>query len=152
MPAPQGHNLAERPVLLKTSVEGIFPLYARAPMRSLHQYWGWTAVVIDGLVGVWGLALAWRGSEPARPFWVGVAIATIAMIGQVGVGVWLIAAEGHEPGDQHVFYGLVIAFVFAFAYIYRLQLSRRPGLFYGLLFLFVMGLGLRAITTLELDF
>lgn len=121
-------------------------------MRSLHQYWGWSAVVIAGLVGVWGLALAWRRLDPSRPFWVGIAIATIAMIGQVGLGVWLIVALEYEPGDQHVFYGLVIAFVLAFAYIYRIQLSRRPALFYGLLFLFVMGLGLRAITTLGLDF
>ena len=47
--------------------------------------------------------------------------------------------EGHPA-----FYGIVIAFTFAFAYIYRLQLEKRPELGYGVLLLFVMGLGLRA--------
>lgn len=43
-----------------------------------------------------------------------------------------------------LFYGIVIVFTFAFAYIYRIQLECRPELGYGLLLLFIMGLGLRA--------
>ena len=43
-----------------------------------------------------------------------------------------------------MFYGFLILFTFAFAYIYRAQLDRRPALYYGLLLLFVMGLGIRA--------
>ena len=51
----------------------------------------------------------------------------------------------YAPGNAfHVFYGVVIAVTFALAYVYRAQLDRRPMLAYGLLLLFVMGLGLRA--------
>lgn len=121
-------------------------------MRSLHELWGWWAVAIDGLVGVWGLALAWRQRPPSRWFWAGVGVATIVTLGQVVLGVVMIASEEYPVGDQHVFYGLVIAFAFGFAYIYRAQLAMRPALSYGVFFLFVMGLGLRAITTLGLDF
>jgi hypothetical protein len=121
-------------------------------MRSLHEYWGWSAVVIDGVVGVWGLALAWRQRPPPAWFWVGVVIAGAVMLGQVALGAVMTASGDYRAGDQHVFYGLVIAFTFAFAYIYRIQLGRRPALSYGAFFLFVMGLGLRAITTLGLDF
>jgi hypothetical protein len=43
-----------------------------------------------------------------------------------------------------VFYGVVIAITFSLAYVYRAQLARKPALGYGLLLLFVMGLGIRA--------
>ncbi len=121
-------------------------------MRAFHTYLGWSAVVVAGLVGLWGLTLAWARRAPGRLFGVGVALASAVTLTQVVLGVYLIAAVDLEAGDQHVFYGLVIAFVLAFAYIYRAQLGRRPALGYGLLFLFVMGLGLRAIATLRLDF
>lgn len=121
-------------------------------MRSLHEAWGWSTVVLTGIVGVWGVLLAWRRQDPGRAFWGGVAVATTATLVQVALGVYLVAGASAEVGDQHVFYGIVVAFVLAFAYIYRAQLRRRPALAYGLLFLFVMGLSLRAIATLTLDF
>lgn len=121
-------------------------------MRSLHEYWGWSAAAVTGLVGLWGVLLAWRRLDPSRGFWVGVAGATTVTLGQVGFGVYLIAGEGLTAGDQHVFYGITIAFVFAFAYIYRSQLARRPALYYGALLLFVMGLCLRTIATWATDF
>ncbi len=121
-------------------------------MRTLHQYWAWVAVAASAIVGVWGLILDRRRRDPPRPFWAGVAVASALMLAQVGLGVALTASRTLAPGDQHVFYGIVIAFVFAFAYIYRIQLARRPALAYGLLFLFVMGLGLRTIATFGIDF
>ena len=39
---------------------------------------------------------------------------------------------------------MVIAVTLSFAYIYRPTMAKRPALTYGLLLLFVMGLGLRA--------
>ena len=51
----------------------------------------------------------------------------------------------------HTFYGVVIAASFAVAYAYRAQIRTRPALGYGVLLLFVMGLGLRAIQTLPVD-
>ena len=63
---------------------------------------------------------------------------------QVGLG-FLAYNEGFRPQDDfHLFYGFVILFTLTFAYIYKSQLARRPALAYGLLLLFVMGLGLRA--------
>ena len=124
----------------------------RLRMTSLHEYWGWSAVTVTGIVGLWGLVLAWQGKDPSRPFWIGVAVATTVTLIQVGLGVYLVAGEGLVAGDQHVFYGFTIAFTFAFAYIYRSQMSRRPSLYYGALLLFVMGLALRSVTTAGVDF
>ncbi len=74
------------------------------------------------------------------------------MLAQVGLGVALLSTTELDPGDQHTFYGFVIAFTFSFAYIYRAQFRKRPALAYGLLLLFAMGLGLRGIATFGVNF
>lgn len=121
-------------------------------MGALHELAGWVTVVVSGIVGLWGVILAWRGADARRPFWVGVVLAVAMTVFQVLSGLYLVVGEGVEAGDQHVFYGLVIAFVLAFAYIYRPAMGRRPAFAYGLMLLFVMGLSLRAISTFGLDF
>jgi hypothetical protein len=47
---------------------------------------------------------------------------------------------------------VVVAFALAFAYIYRAQLAKRPALYWGLLLLFLMGLGIRGIMSFGKDF
>jgi uncharacterized membrane protein len=89
--------------------------------------------------------MARRRSVPRFFYW-GVGIAVVALLVQVTIGVWLYS-QGIDPGNQHVFYGVVIAVTFSFAYIYRAQFRKRPALYYGLLLLFSMGLGIRGIMT-----
>lgn len=112
-------------------------------MSAFHQAWFYVATLSTGLVGLWGVALAVaRRTPPAGYGWAtGVAIA--AMLLQVATGLWMYG-QGREPGGLHLFYGVVIVFTLAIAYVYRTQLARRPAVSYGALLLFVMGLGLRA--------
>lgn len=113
-------------------------------MLAFHQSWFWVAVVTTGTVGAWGLILGLTKRNAPRAFVYARWVAMAAMGIQVGAGL-ILYGRGIRPGNGfHVFYGIVIVFTFAFAYIYRLQLERRPELGYGLLLLFVMGLGLRA--------
>ncbi len=113
-------------------------------MLGFHQNWFYVAVVTTGLVGVWGVTLAALKREPTKPFRYATAVAAVVMLIQVGAGLWLWG-EGRRPGDGfHVFYGVVIVITFSLAYVYRSTMARRPALSYGLLMLFVMGLGLRA--------
>lgn len=113
-------------------------------MLTFHANWFYVAVISTGLVGLWGLALAIAKRAPGRSFAVARGAAIGAMLIQVAAGA-ILWQQGNRPGDGfHVFYGLVIAFTFTFAYVYRAQLARKPALGYGLLLLFVMGLGLRA--------
>lgn len=120
-------------------------------MSSFHTAWGQVAVWVNGLVGIWGVLLARRQSAPRVFYWaVGAAISV--MVSQVVLGVALMSAEEIDPGNQHVFYGVVIAATFAFAYIYRAQFRKRPALYYGLLLLFTMGLGIRGIMTFGVSF
>ena len=112
-------------------------------MLAFHQAWFYVATLSTGLVGVWGvgLSLARRTAPPAYAWATAGAIG--AMLVQVATGLWMYG-QGREPGGLHLFYGVVIVFTLAIAYVYRSQLARRPALSYGLLLLFVMGLGLRA--------
>jgi hypothetical protein len=120
-------------------------------VSSFHTAWAVIAIWINGIVGLWGVVMLNRQSVPKTFFWaVGVAIA--AMLLQVVVGVILMSAEEIDPGNQHVFYGVLIAVAFAFAYIYRAQFRNRPALSYGLLLLFAMGLGIRGMMTFGVSF
>ncbi len=113
-------------------------------MLAFHQSWFWVAVISTGVVGAWGLALGLLKRPAPQAFVYSRWVAMIAMGVQVAAGL-VLYGRGIRPGNGfHVFYGIVIVFTFAFAYIYRVQLDRRAELGYGLLLLFVMGLGLRA--------
>lgn len=116
-------------------------------MRAFHEQWVWVAVVSTGLVGLWGLTLAVMKRPIDRRFEAARAIAIVALLIQVAAGVVIYGQGNRASNGFHVFYGIVISFTLSFAYIYRSQLSRRPALSYGLLLLFVMGLGIRAWTT-----
>lgn len=121
-----------------------------ASVSSLHTTLGYIAVGTSGVVGLWGVLMAKREAVPVAFYWaVGVAIAGLLL--QVLLGA-VILSEGIDPGDQHVFYGVVIAVTFSFTYIYRSQFRQRPPLYYGLLLLFTMGLGIRGIMTFGQNF
>lgn len=115
---------------------------------QLHTTLGWWVAGATGLVGLWGVVLAIGRRPPGRAFHSMVGAAIVAMTGQVLLGLLALnLAATRAPGSQHIFYGVLVLFTFAFAYIYRATLRRRPALYIGLLLLFVMGLGIRGIQT-----
>jgi len=109
-----------------------------------HSHWVWVALVTTGVVGLWGLGLAVLRRKPGRAFGIAVVVAIGAMLIQVAAGVSLYVYGLRPLNGFHVFYGIVIAVTFSLAYVYRAQFARKPALWYGLLLLFVMGLGFRA--------
>ena len=111
---------------------------------EFHQSWFYVAVVSCGIVGLWGLVLAIAKWEPNRAFSIARAVAITAMLIQVGAGVYLYTQDVRPGNSFHVFYGVVIVVTLTLAYLYRSTMARRPALTYGLLLLFVMGLGIRA--------
>ena len=115
-----------------------------ASVLQFHQSWFWVAVVSTGVVGAWGLLLAITRKVPGRAFAIGRALAVVAILVQVAAGVYLYS-NGVRPGNSfHVFYGVVIVITLTLAYLYRSTMAKKPALTYGILLLFVMGLGFRA--------
>ena len=109
-----------------------------------HQQWFYVAVVSCGMVGAWGLALGLMKRDLNKAFVIARAVAIVAILVQVGAGV-VLYSNGIRPGNSfHVFYGVLIAITLTLAYLYRSTMARKPALAYGILLLFVMGLGLRA--------
>ena len=87
--------------------------------------------------------MARRTQVPPAFHWaVLVAISVLLLETILGMA---IGSGGINPGDQHVFYGVLIAVTFTFSYFYRAEFRKRPALYYGLLLLFTMGLGIRGI-------
>ena len=119
-------------------------------VSGFHQFWGYFSIALSGVVGLWGVLMAKRADTP-RVYLFAVYAAIAALVLQVVVGVY-VANTGIDPGNQHVFYGVVIAVTFTFVYIYRAQFRKRPTLYYGLLMLFSMGLGVRGVMTFGQSF
>jgi hypothetical protein len=120
-------------------------------LSGFHETWGYFAAGISGVVGLWGVVIR-RRNPPPTVFYYGVGLAIAVLIVQVLVGVALMRQSGIDPGDQHVFYGVLIAVSFSFAYIYRSQFRKSPAWYYGLLLLFAMGLAIRAMVTVGVGF
>ncbi|MEN8240159.1 MAG: hypothetical protein ABFR53_13275 [Actinomycetota bacterium] len=115
-----------------------------ATVLQFHQSWFWVAVISTGLVGAWGLMLAVMKRTPGRAFTIARALAIVAMLIQVSAGVYLYSNNLRPGNSFHVFYGVVIVITLTLAYLYRSTMAKKPALTYGILLLFVMGLGLRA--------
>jgi hypothetical protein len=111
---------------------------------SFHQSWFWVAVISCGVVGAWGVVLAILKRKPSRVFDYARLVAIAAMLIQVGAGVYLYGNNVRPSNAFHVFYGVVIVITLTLAYLYRSTMAKRPALTYGILLLFVMGLGFRA--------
>lgn len=111
-------------------------------LRDLHALTANGVIGVNGFVGLWGIGLAMAKRSPGRWFdlakYLGLAVAAV----QVSFGL-VLYGRGINPGSIHMFYGIVMIFTMAFVYIYRLQFEKRPALAWGLLALFIMGLGIR---------
>jgi hypothetical protein len=112
---------------------------------DFHKTWAYVAIVANGLVGVAAL-VAWRVPKlRGRWVWIATIVAEAAILLQVFVGVALQASKDYKAPGFHIFYGFLVFLTIGFAYQYRRQLRTRRELYCGLLGLFIMGLGIRAV-------
>ncbi|TDI51869.1 MAG: hypothetical protein E2O95_04985 [Acidobacteria bacterium] len=111
---------------------------------TFHQNWFFVSIAATGIVGVWGVTLAVLKRTPRAAFNWARSIAIAAILVQVAAGTYLYSNDLRPGNSFHVFYGVVIVITLTLAYVYRSTMARKPGLTYGILLLFVMGLGLRA--------
>jgi len=112
---------------------------------ALHEAWAWVVVFANALAGLWGLAAhAWSAFR-LRALWWFIGFAEVAIFVQVCLGVAMVAGQGRQPAQFHMFYGFVALLAIAIIYSYRQQLQQHRYLLYGLGSLFLMGLGIRAM-------
>ncbi len=114
-------------------------------MRSLHTFWAWVVVLSNAGVGLWSLGAYWLAPLRARALWWAIAAAEVAIFVQVAIGVYMMAGQGIETPEFHMFYGFVALATVAILYSYREQLRPHLYLLYGGGSLFLMGLSIRAM-------
>ena len=104
-------------------------------------------IVANGLAGLVALA-AWR-APGLRGRWVFAATvaAEIALLVQVTTGAALVSDETITAPRIHMFYGFVGFATVGIAYSSRDSMRGRLELLYGIVGLFLMGVGLRAAVT-----
>jgi hypothetical protein len=122
-------------------------------LLDFHKTWGYIAIVANGIAGVIAL-IAWRVPR-LRGRWVwGVTIAAeAAMMVQVLIGVILVSNKDYTPPRLHMFYGFVAFLTVGLALQFRPYFRpsrdglwwRHPEFLYGLVGLFLVGVGIRAV-------
>jgi hypothetical protein len=100
-------------------------------------------------MAVWGLWRYIRKQNVDSSYWGALVIAEVLYLAQGGLGAYLfLSGIGVLQRSIHILYGvvgvLVLPSIFAFT---RGQDERRSMLVYGVGFLFLVGIVLRAITT-----
>ena len=102
-------------------------------------------MVGNGLAGLWAGAAHWLAQLRGRAVWWFTTVVQLAIFVQVGMGVGLVAGQGIDAPQFHMFYGFVAIIAVGIIYSYRQQLEAWRYLLYGGGGLFLMGLGIRAM-------
>jgi len=114
-------------------------------LSDFHVWWAYVAIAANAVAGLI-LLVTWRVPRwRGRWMWYPTIAAQAAMMLQVVNGVVLVASGEYVAPRFHMFYGFVAFLTVGIAYSYRRQMRGRRELFYGLVGLFIMGLGIRAI-------
>jgi hypothetical protein len=110
-----------------------------------HNVLGFVAVVANGIAGIVAL-IAWRVPRwRGRRVWVLTIVAESLFMVDVVLGTVLVAAYDIEVSRIHMFYGFLVFLTIGLAFQYRDAMRGRTELLYGLVGLFLMGLGIRAV-------
>lgn len=80
-----------------------------------------------------------------RWLWIVVIVAESMLMVQVLIGTLLVASFDFKPPRIHMFYGFLVFLSIGLAFQYRDSMRGRLELMYGLVGLFLMGLGIRAV-------
>jgi hypothetical protein len=115
-------------------------------LLDTHNVAGFVAVVANGVAGIVCL-IAWRVHRwRGRWVWILTIVAETLFLFDIVVGTVLFAAYDYDDLPRiHMFYGFLVFLTVGLAFQYRDAMRGRTELLYGLVGLFLMGLGIRAV-------
>jgi hypothetical protein len=115
-------------------------------LGDLHQDFAWFVVVGNALAGVWALAAHWLTPLRTPALWWVTGVVQVSVFVEVILGVIMVSSQGIEAPEFHMLYGFSGIVAVGIIYSYRQQIAPYRYLLYGLGGLFIMGLGIRAMT------
>jgi hypothetical protein len=122
-------------------------------VAELHRTFAWVFVLANAAAGAWGVA-AHRWEAARSPWlWRFTAVAWLTVAVQVALGSYLVGAEDRTAAELHDLYGYsgIVAIGIVYSYGKQTAGGRSASgvtkeLLYGMGSLFIMGLGIRAMT------
>jgi hypothetical protein len=103
------------------------------------------AIVANGLAGIIGV-VAWKKPRfRGRHVWIATIVAEGAILLQVLTGTIMVSSKHYTAPRFHMFYGFVAFITVGLAYSYRYAMKGKMEMWYGLVGLFLMGVGIRAV-------
>ena len=117
---------------------------------EIHGRLGNTALLYAIIMGVWGLWRYARKQGVDGSYWGALVVAEVLIVAQAGIGAYLwLSGTGSLVGRSiHILYGVVSTLIIPAAFFFtRGDEQRRAMLIYGVAFLFMVGIVLRAMTT-----
>lgn len=117
---------------------------------EVHGRLGNTALFYILIMAAWGLWRFFRKQGVDSSYWGALVIAEILLVIQAVLGGYLwLSGTGNLAGRSiHILYGVASILVIPGVYLYtRGDAERRAMLLYGVFFLFLAGIVLRAMTT-----
>lgn len=115
---------------------------------TLHQGFATVLLIYSLFMGLWGLFLWFRGSNPSGSYLGALILAEGVAVLQGLIGIVLLIL-GNRPADAlHYLYGVLAVITLPSAYFYGDRASeRRDSLILGLAGLFLVGVAIRSMTT-----
>ena len=102
------------------------------------------ANAVAGIIGI----VAWKKPKfRGRHVWIATILAEGAILLQVLTGVIMVSSKQYKDVAPrfHMFYGFVSFITVGLAYSYRYAMKGKMEMWYGLVGLFLMGCGIRAV-------
>lgn len=117
-------------------------------LTDLHRSVAWFLIVSNGAVGAWALVAQQRPAWRHRALWWAIVVAELSTFAIAIVGVLLVSRYDIELDQFHALYGFSTIIAVAILYSYRSSpfVKDKVHLLYGAGSLFIMGLGIRAMT------
>jgi heme A synthase len=115
---------------------------------DFHSSFSRVVLIYSAIIGLWGLFLYFRGSNPSPGYLGALVIAEGVGLFQGAIGLF-VRSQGHAPHDAlHYLYGVVLVITLPAAYFLGKGASeRRDSLIFGLAGLFMLGIAIRGVTT-----
>ncbi len=115
---------------------------------EVHARLANTALFFCVIMGVWGAGRFLRRRGMDGSYWGAVIIAEVLIVAQGALGAYLWIVGLRPARNIHLLYGIVSALAVPMIFFYTKGRQERPEmLMYGVGFLILVGLLLRAITT-----